>query len=359
MSKSSSERAARIFIGSFILVIIYLLFKHAAIILLPFAIAYFISLATVPLSVKISEKMHIPRKICAAVTVTLFLSITGVTLYFGTSKLIIEAMEFFGNNGDGAPLNEMLEEVKNVCESISNSKLIRSLNKINLFGKDFGELFSTLVQNAVSSLSTSIGKAISVILKRMPSILISVFITVISCYMLSMDKQGAKDFFFSLIPQKMHPYIKRGFSLSATALKRYARGYVILTLITFVEVFIGLAVLKIKYVFLIALAISAVDFLPILGAGCVLVPWAVIAFFRGNTSLGVGLIILYGIITIIRQLLEARVIGSSIGLHPFWALLSMYAGLHLFGIVGLFLAPAALFVTIELVRDKNQKIIDK
>ena len=93
------------------------------------------------------------------------------------------------------------------------------------------------------------------------------------------------------------------------------------------------------YAFLLALLIAAVDFLPLLGTGVVLIPWGIICLILGQVRLGIGLLILYGVTTLIRQVLEPKLIGEGLGLHPLLSLLSMYAGLRLFGVWGMILAP--------------------
>ena len=121
--------------------------------------------------------------------------------------------------------------------------------------------------------------------------------------------------------------------------KQYLRTCLLLGGLTFLQAFIGLAVMGIPYAFILALLIAVVDFLPLLGTGIILVPWAVLCFLLGQVKLGVGLLILYGISTVVRQVLEPKLIGDGLGLHPLLSLLSMYAGLRLFGVGGMILAP--------------------
>ena len=86
--------------------------------------------------------------------------------------------------------------------------------------------------------------------------------------------------------------------------------------------------------------------LPVIGIGFILIPWAVISLFQGNRLLGFGLLLLYLAINLLRSLLEPKLVGKSIGLPPLVTLLSIYAGLQLFGIAGLLmpcLVLAALF----------------
>ena len=84
-----------------------------------------------------------------------------------------------------------------------------------------------------------------------------------------------------------------------------------------------------------------------------LIPWSAISLLLGDFRLGLGLLILYGVLTIVRQISEVRLVGTSIGLHPLAALFSTYAGLRLFGVFGLILGPAAAYIFLELTNAKK------
>ena len=134
--------------------------------------------------------------------------------------------------------------------------------------------------------------------------------------------------------------------------RQYLRAYLFLGFLTFLQAFIGLAVLKIPYAFLLALAIAIVDVLPLLGTGVILIPWALIALLTGNVPLAIGLGILYGITTAVRQILEPKLIGDGLGLHPLLSLVAMYAGLRLFGVWGMILAPLVAAGIVSVVRER-------
>jgi sporulation integral membrane protein YtvI len=121
--------------------------------------------------------------------------------------------------------------------------------------------------------------------------------------------------------------------------RQYLRACLLLGLLTFCLSFIGLAILRVPYAFILALLLAVVDLLPLLGTGVILIPWALICLLLGQAKLGIGLLILYGAATLIRQVLEPKLIGDGLGLHPLLSLFSMYAGLRLFGVWGMILAP--------------------
>ena len=105
----------------------------------------------------------------------------------------------------------------------------------------------------------------------------------------------------------------------------------------FVIVFTGFSLLRIKYSFLLALLISIFDAFPFFGTGAFLIPAAIYNLFTHNIKSGLGFLAIYGCVIITRQLIEPKIVGDNIGLHPLATLMSMYAGMKLMGILGLIL----------------------
>ncbi|CAM4359389.1 sporulation integral membrane protein YtvI [Paenibacillus tarimensis] len=128
------------------------------------------------------------------------------------------------------------------------------------------------------------------------------------------------------------------------ALFGYIRTQLIIISITAVLIIIGLLILRVPYAVTIGLLIGLVDLLPYLGVGLVFVPWIIYVFFYGDVSLGIGLSVLFIVIVTARQIIEPKVLASSVGMEPLPMLISMFVGLKLFGVLGLIIGPVALVV---------------
>ena len=128
----------------------------------------------------------------------------------------------------------------------------------------------------------------------------------------------------------------------------WLRAQGLLLLATFAQVTVGLLLLRVEPAVLLAGLTALVDALPIFGSGTVLVPWGIWALLSGDLLRGFGLLFLYGLVTLVRSLLEPRLVGRRAGLPPLVALISMYGGFRLFGILGLLLAPLAAVVIWQL-----------
>lgn len=120
------------------------------------------------------------------------------------------------------------------------------------------------------------------------------------------------------------------------------RSYALIMSITFVELAVGLTLIGVKNSVLIAFVIAVFDILPVLGTGGIMIPWMVITAVMGNPRLAIGLLVVYLVITVIRNIIEPKIVGSQIGLHPVVTLVSMFAGAQLFGVLGLFGFPIGL-----------------
>ena len=126
------------------------------------------------------------------------------------------------------------------------------------------------------------------------------------------------------------------------------RGYLIIMCITFCELAVGLAVIRVKYAVAIALVIAVFDILPVLGTGGIMIPWVIIECIAGNWIRALSLFIVYAIITVIRNVIEPKIIGRQVGIPAIVTLLSMYLGLQIFGVLGMFAFPILIIIIMKL-----------
>lgn len=341
-----SLSAKKLFYLFLFIMLIFLLFKYAVGIFLPFLAAYAFSLIIDTFARKCSNRTRLPKKLCAALLVTVMIAVLFFLTAYGISRIFREATELLSNSESAFfELSSLLEAVRRPLEKIYG----------RLGGEDFyyfERAMITFENKMFESLSSFITKAISGIISKTPSMLIGISVGVVSCYYFSIEGRALGDKIKKALPQKYRGNVMSAAYIVIIAIKKYLKAYMLLGVITFFELAIGLSILKIRYSFLIALGIALIDIVPILGSGTVIIPWAVVMLVSGKSSLGLGLLILYGVITILRQIIEPHIVGSSIGLHPVLTLFSMYAGLRLFGVVGMVLAPAVAFVALETVKGK-------
>ena len=213
---------------------------------------------------------------------------------------------------------------KEMILSIDNT-LERSINSLESF-------FQGLVQATINFLTI------------IPGFLIEFLIYLVALFLISLELPRLK----GKLEQYLSDQTKKKLYLVTSQLNKAGIGFIkaqiILSLMTFTMAMIGLTILSIPYTALLSLLIVVVDILPILGTGSVLVPWAVIAILQDNQFLGIGLIVLFLVITIVRRIIEPKVYSSSLGISPLSALISLYIGYKLLGLSGVFLGPVMVIV---------------
>lgn len=129
----------------------------------------------------------------------------------------------------------------------------------------------------------------------------------------------------------------------------YLKAEVTLVSISFIICLIGLYILNfagfnISYPLLMALIIGFIDLLPIFGAGTFMIPWAILSACTGDISLAIAILVLWAIMSIVRQLLEPRIVSGNIGIHPIFTLIAMYTGFKFMGVIGMFIGPIILII---------------
>jgi sporulation integral membrane protein YtvI len=219
---------------------------------------------------------------------------------------------------------------KEVINSLDDT-ILRTVNALDSF-----------LQGAVHSL---VG-----LLTAIPGFLIEFLIYLIALFLISIELPHITE----RVKTRLTSESQRKFSIVINQLTKAGLGFIkaqiILSLLTFILAFVGLSILQAPYTSLLALLIVIVDILPILGTGSVLVPWAIVCLLQDNQFMGIGLIILFVVITVVRRIIEPKVFATNLGISPLASLISLYIGFKLFGFFGLFAGPAVVIIFEALVK---------
>ncbi len=230
----------------------------------------------------------------------------------------------------------------------------------NISPEASGEIIGALkgsIGNITITVTNYISHTAAVIAKNIPSFLFSSIVALVaSCY-IAKDYDGLNKFFKSLCPVRVYDNIIKIKLILSQSFLKLIKGYILLTTATYIQLTLGFWILGIKYALLLALIVAVIDLLPVLGTGTVLLPWGITLIAIGDSFKGFGILILYLIITVIRNFLEPKIIGRQIGINPLFTLLAMFIGLKIFGFWGIIILPVALIVTIKYY--KNEMETDK
>ena len=321
--------------------LLWLFFKYILDAVLPFLAAIPIAALISPISKRLSQKVKISKTLTAACLVILFFSAFSLLCYYAGARLISEVGNLLER------LSENPESISSALERLASGfgakfgflRKIFESEGFRKLGLDLDRLLPEALSALMTSLSARLPSAAAGMVSKIPSALLSTAVFLISCFYFAVDGERFGRYFASALPDRWQsrlPEIKRRISQTTVG---YLKAYLLIMLITFFEVFIGLTILGVNYALLISLIVSVVDILPILGTGTVLIPWSVVSFAMGDAYLGTGLLILYGVVLILRQLIEPKIVGNSIGLHPLVTLAAVYLGVRFTGLIGIFIGP--------------------
>lgn len=309
---------------------------------IPFLIAFVISLIVEPLIRKIMKYTNMTRRISAVITLIIVFGIIIGILIWGITSLVTEA-------------TTILDNLNNNIENISG-KISNMLSKFSIDNIKVPKQFKDILQNGLNNLlgegrniTQKLLTRIINIITHIPKIMIYIGITIIATYFVCTDKMYILDQMEHHLPRNWVNKFGKKLRKVIASLGSYLKAESVLILISFIIVLIGLVIfnligMNVGYPLVIALLIGFVDALPILGAGTIMIPWAIISSFNGDITLAISLIGLYIAIIVIRQLIEPRIISSHIGIHPIFTLIAMYTGFKIIGVIGMFIGPIILII---------------
>ena len=314
---------------------IFLFFKFLLGWIMPFLVALAAAKLLEPLIKAAAKKIKLRRQILSALFVLAVYGLFGSLLYWGLSILLSEIAAFLQKIPDFlADIPQILEIFRERLTTYTAFLPPQAMSFVlTLWDQLFTNVFVT--EEQLSAVLDAVTKfAVSI-----PNIFAFFATMIVATFLISADYGTVTKFIMLQIPTAWHDRFYRTKTHLVNTLWKWIKALLILLLITFTELCIGLSVLGIDHAVMIAALIALVDLLPILGTGCVLIPWAIFELFIGNQYRAIFLAVLYGIISLVRNLLEPRIIGAQLGLHPLATLACVYIGYRILGLWGMLLFP--------------------
>ena len=321
----------------------------------PFIIAILIAFLMNPLVNALEHKVKMPRGLAVFTALLLILSV-----FAGLITLLVVEIAA-GADYLGRAVPEHLETVITYIEQFIAGQILPVYNKTAaLFDHlESGQRDAILsnIENIGQSIAETAGGFVQMFFQKIPDIIgwfpnaatVLVF-ALLATFFISKDWEKLSQLTGRVLPSKIYLSTGRVFFDLKQALLGFIKAQFTLISITTITVLIGLLILKVRYSITIALICGFVDIIPYLGTGTIFVPWIIYEFITGNTSLAIGLSVLYTVVIVQRQLLEPKVLSSSIGLDPLATLVALFAGFKLFGFIGLIAGPVILVVINTLHR---------
>ncbi len=324
-----------------VMAIILLAFKLAFTYLLPFVFAFIIAAAMEPFIAWLRKK-RLPHSLAIIVAMLVYYGLLFALAFFAISRLVREVVYFSSNMPDYSR-----------TFSAFFDNIVRLSRKLYLhLPKEAVAPLQNTLQSLASKLTqvlTSLAGSVVNILSALPEMLMFAMFTLIASFFIAKDKEAIQGFVAKQVPAVTYGKFTALKNSMFRTLVGFLKSQGILMFLNFSECFLGLTLIGIRYAFVIAMVIAIVDILPVLGSGTVLVPWAVVSLALGNTRTGISLLVLYIVITVVRYIVEPKIVGSQVGLHPLMALIAMFVGLKAFGVTGLIMGPVIVVTAIAVM----------
>ena len=317
--------------------------------LLPFLIAFMVAAFLQPVMKWLLNKLHFRSGkegvTAVVITVACYVIVVGLVLL-----LIIGLASAVIDWASGLP-----DLFANTIAPWIETSLEQLLTFIFVLNPDLGLFVQDMLPDVISSLSSTIMN-ISVSLvswassigTKLPGTMLAAIICVIATTFLVKDYDLIVGKLLSVLPVKGQVVVGQIRVATVGILVNFARSYILILFITFLEVFVGLAIIGMDNAAVIATIIALFDFMPILGSGMILLPWTIFTIVQGRIKKGIGLLVLWLVVVVVRQIIEPRIVSKRVGLYPLVTLLCMWMGLKLFGGVGMLALPVIVLIIKDL-----------
>ena len=314
---------------------------------MPFVIAAIIALIANPVVRFLEKKVKIVRKAGTAFVIILVIALIVLLGYLIIGKIVDEIINLVTAAPD---IWKRTEETLKSAMGVYNVYLNKMPKSVQDWMNDSTASMGTGLSDWLSGLGEPVAKMTSSLAQNVPLVIIGIIMAILASYSFLAERDYIIRLMRKVLPKQ---FIRRWnivFSSMKGAVGGYFKAQFKIMSVVYVILLIGLIILKVDNALLIALIIALLDFLPFFGTGTVMVPWAIIAAFNGEYRLAVGLIITWGVSQLVRQLIQPKLVGDSIGLNPIPTLILLYVGFRAFGAAGLILAVPVGVIVLNLYK---------
>ena len=322
----------------------FLFFKYLSPIFLPFIIGWLISLILNPLTDRL-QKLGVSRGLGTIFGILLLLALLGLLGFWSGNSILHKAQTYY----DDLPyymdffqekMQDFWAQFDTFCQKLP---------------PELQASFLSFQNDATGMLLSLLPKGNSGALGGVSNFFIAFFVALISAYFFTKDRELIQ----GVYEKHLAPLLGISVHTTKNELKASVWGYIktqfILMGFTFTLTITAMLVMKSPYPLVLSIIIAIIDALPFFGSGFILWPGAIIHLLTGNTFLAIGYMVLYASIQVMRQILQPKILGTQIGLHPLLTLFSMYFGFQCIGVIGLIIGPIIAVILKAFFQLKKQK----
>lgn len=308
---------------------------------LPFLLALMTAIFLEPIHQLLIRRLKFGRFAAATLVCTLFTLAALLLAYLLGTKIVTEVIQFW----------------KDLPSYIIEAKLYidHAATRTELFYKSLppetADLIRSGFDNGLTKLTDSLTELIKSVsshflgvARSIPNFLIFLVVYIIALYLYAYGLPLLRTSFIALFEAGSRDKISDVLDNLRLAIFGFIRAQLILSILTYLVCFVGLIFLHVEYPLAIALLVSVGEFIPVVGTGLIFLPWAGYQFLNGNSGLGIAILVLFLVIVLFRRVVEPKILSDSVGISALAALISVYVGFELIGIVGIFLGPVLVII---------------
>jgi len=317
----------------------------------PFIVAFIIAIPCQKLAKFLERKLKMPRALASILIVVLIILLLGSLVWYLVYQFVREMQTI---------LLDIPNTIENLRYQILNSDFVLALPP-EVSGFLYG-LLAEIQENFVSIITPDMDGAIPAawgFFTSLTSGLIYAMALILSAFFFIKDYDSIMKWISGSLPQSWLKNLRHFRKTVLSGFWIYIKAQLIIMSITFVIVTAGLFGLGTPHALVMAFFVALVDFIPVLGTGTILVPWAAILLITGDLFTGIGLLVLQVICFITRNIVQPKILSAQIGVHPLLTIISIFVGFTLFGVPGLIFGPLIAILAAEayksFVRQREEK----
>lgn len=312
---------------------------------MPFVIGWIISMIANPLVRFLDEKLKIRRKAGSAIVIITVIGLILLAGYWGVSLLVREGTDFILELPElwgslQADLNHAGQAVGNYVRYFPPH--LQSL------ANDLSESVSDFIGGIANHLSSPTVNAVSSLARNIPSLFVSLVMCLLSAYFFVAQREEVIRAFHTYVPAGLRQKWLVMYGSMVNAVGGYFKAQFKIEFWMYFLLLIGFLILKVDHAAFIALGIAILDFFPVFGTGTVLLPWALIRILGGGYQMAVGLLIIWAVGQLARQVIQPKIVGDSMGVPALPTLVLLYIGYRLAGVGGMIIAVPVGIILINM-----------
>lgn len=316
--------------------------------MMPFVLALILAWLLNPVVRWLKKRLNVSRKIISLVVLVLAFGIVGGLCYALCWALATQIISLFDN---WQPiLDSLMATMDNVGQWLDQLGNILPESLVATGDDVVQALISWLEGLDLSSQIGNLASWATGLVSGIPGFAVAVVVFLMASYFITSDYPRLRYLVTDQMPGNLRSFGSDVRRIFMEAFGGYLKSQLLLSLVVFVILAVGFLVIRQPYSLLLAFGLAVMDFIPIIGAGTAMVPWAVVDLITGDYRQAIELMVIWGVIALFRRVGEPKILGDQTGLSPILSLVGIYVGMKAAGVLGMVVGPLLLLVCINLAK---------